>query len=105
MPQRTTDEWIADLVEHDILFGKVNSPEDLMQDPHLKAVDMFPEVDHPTEGRLRMLGFPVNFSGTPQRLRHLPPTIGQHTRELLRELGYDDAAIDAMQARRALVAA
>lgn len=105
MPQRTTDEWIAELVEHDILFGKVNSPEDLMHDPHLKAVNMFPEFDHPTEGRLRLLGFPVNFSGTPQRLRYLPPTIGQHTREILLELGYDDAAIDAMQARRALEAA
>jgi crotonobetainyl-CoA:carnitine CoA-transferase CaiB-like acyl-CoA transferase len=97
MPTRSTDAWIADLVKHDILFGKVNSPEDLMSDEHLEAVNMFPVVDHPTEGRLRLLGFPVSFSATPQRLRHLPPTIGQHTRPLLQELGYHDDEIDAMR--------
>lgn len=102
-PTRTTEEWVRDLAAQDIMFGRVNSPEDLLVDPHLQATDMFPCVEHPDEGTLRLIGFPVRYSRTPCRLRRLPPRLGQHTYELLLELGYGAEQIEAMQANRSIV--
>ena len=105
MPMRTTDEWVDALLENDILFGKVNTPDDLLVDPHLAALDMFPLVEHPTEGRLRLIGFPISFSETPNRLYRLPPKLGEHSREVLAELGYDSADLDRMADARTIVCA
>ena len=73
MPGRTTKQWVADLLAADILFGEVLSPEDLVQDPHLETLGMFPVVDHPTEGRVRLIGYPVQSSVAATRLTRLPP--------------------------------
>ena len=97
MPQRTTDEWVEALLASDILFGKVNTPDDLLRDPHLAALNMFPVVQHPTEGPLRLIGFPIELTDTPNQLRRLPPRLGQHSREVLLELGYSDAELAALQ--------
>ncbi len=105
MPARTTDEWVQALLENDILFGKVNTPDDLLRDPHLAALDMFPVVQHPTEGPLRLIGFPIEFTETPNRLQRLPPTLGQHSRELLSELGYGESELDRLQERGTIVCA
>jgi crotonobetainyl-CoA:carnitine CoA-transferase CaiB-like acyl-CoA transferase len=96
MPTKATDEWIALFLENDILFGRVNSPDDLFEDPHLAAMNMFPTHKHPTEGALRLLGFPITFSESPTRLYRLPPRLGEHSREVLAELGYGAADIDRM---------
>ncbi len=98
MPTRTTAQWKAALLEQDILFGDVNSPEDLLADPHLAAQGMFTEVEHPTEGTIRLLGFPVTFSVTPSRLRRLPPKLGQDNAEVLGELGFSADEIAGMRA-------
>jgi crotonobetainyl-CoA:carnitine CoA-transferase CaiB-like acyl-CoA transferase len=105
MPARTTDEWVQALIQNDILFGKVNTPDDLLTDPHLASMEMFPLVEHPTEGTLRLIGFPIGFSETPNTLRHLPPRLGQHTRELLEQLGYAPRDIDRMEEQRSVVCA
>ncbi|RIA43823.1 crotonobetainyl-CoA:carnitine CoA-transferase CaiB-like acyl-CoA transferase [Hephaestia caeni] len=96
MPTKTTAEWVDLLLAADILFGEVKGPNDLLEDPHLEAMEMFPVVDHPSEGRIRLLGFPISFSETPCRLRRLPPRLGEHGPEVLRELGFDAEAIAAM---------
>src|SRR5262249_1254157 len=88
MPLRPTQEWVDPLLATDIPFGKVNSPDDLLTDPHLAAVCMFPLVEHPTEGTLRLIGFPINYSETPSKLFRLPPRLGEHSREILAELGF-----------------
>lgn len=103
MPERTTDEWVAAMLENDILFGKVNTPDDLFKDPHLEKLNMFPLHEHPTEGQIRLIGFPIEMTETPNTLRHLPPNLGQHSREVLVELGYCDSELDRMQDRGILV--
>jgi crotonobetainyl-CoA:carnitine CoA-transferase CaiB-like acyl-CoA transferase len=96
MPARTTKAWVTALLEADILFGEVLSPEDLIVDPHLLATGLFTMVDHPSEGRIRLMNPPVHSSTDPARLRRLPPGLGQHSREILCELGVSDAHIDEL---------
>ena len=98
MPAKTTREWVALLLEADILFGEVLTPEQLVTDPHLDATGLFALVDHPTEGRIRLMNSPVYSSEAPTRLAQLPPTLGQHSREILTDAGLDGAAIDALVA-------
>ena len=102
-PSRTTAEWVAELLKADILFGEVFSPEQLMTDPHLTAVGMFTEVDHPTEGRMRLIGFPAHSSTNASRLTRLPPQLGQHSREILSDLGLSAAELDQMAAAGHLI--
>ncbi len=104
MPARTTRAWVAELLAADILFGEVLAPEALVDDPQLAAAGMFPLVDHPTEGWIRLLGTPVRSSAEPTRLRRLPPTLGQHSREVLAEAGLATAAIEALVQAGAVLA-
>jgi crotonobetainyl-CoA:carnitine CoA-transferase CaiB-like acyl-CoA transferase len=83
LPQKTTAEWIAALRAADIPVHAVNRIEDLFEDPHLKAVKLFSEMEHPTEGRLKVARFPVKFSKTPASIRRLAPNLGEHTDEVL----------------------
>ncbi|MGA2041932.1 MAG: CoA transferase [Roseiarcus sp.] len=84
---RTNAEWLDILHEADIPACPVNSIEALREDPHLKAVDFFQEVEHPTEGRLRVCRFPVRFSRSPASVRRLAPNLGEHNEEILRHGG------------------
>ena len=83
LPQKTTAEWIAALRTADIPAHAVNRIEDLFDDPHLKAVKMFTEMEHPTEGTLKVPRFPVKFSKTPASIRCLAPNLGEHTDDIL----------------------
>jgi crotonobetainyl-CoA:carnitine CoA-transferase CaiB-like acyl-CoA transferase len=93
MRARSTAEWLALLAEADIPCGPVNTPDAVLADEHLKAVGMFPEVEHPTEGRLRLIKVPVNFSRTPGGQRRHAERLGASSAAMLRELGYGDAEI------------
>jgi len=94
---RSTAEWLRLLEEADIPCGPMNMPDDLFHDPHLQTVGMFPEVDHPTEGRLRHMKVPVKFSKTPGGLRRYAERLGGSSREILKELGYSEASIAALE--------
>jgi len=83
LPQKSTAEWIEALRTADIPVHAVNKIEDLFDDPHLKAVKMFSEMEHPTEGRVKVARFPVKFSRTPASIRCLAPNLGEHTEEIL----------------------
>lgn len=85
--QRTRAEWVDLFFRHDIPGGPVNTMTEAFQDPQMRAREMLLHVDHPVEGRIPQLGFPVKFSGTPASIDAPPPTRGQHTRDVLLALG------------------
>ena len=96
MHKRTTGEWLAALEQADIPVQRMNSLEDILNDPHLAAIGYFREVEHPTEGTLRSMKVPSEWSETPPEVRRHAPRLGEHTREVLREAGYSDAQIEAL---------
>ena len=83
LPARNNEEWLKVLHEIDIPACPVNSIGDLFDDPHLKAVHFFEEMDHPTEETVIVCRHPVLFSRTPASVRRLAPNLGEHTAEVL----------------------
>jgi crotonobetainyl-CoA:carnitine CoA-transferase CaiB-like acyl-CoA transferase len=79
----------------------VNSLESLLRDPHLEATGFWQIVEHPTEGTMRLPGIPAAYSKTPAAIRRLPPRLGEHSVEILREAGLSPAEVDALLASRA----
>ena len=99
--QKTTAEWLAIFDATDVPAMPFQTLDDLMQDPHLKDVGFFQLIEHHTEGRIWNIKLPNKLSGGVRRDFRAAPKIGEHSVEVLREAGYDDAAIDAMLASRA----
>ncbi|HUD59858.1 MAG TPA: CoA transferase [Acetobacteraceae bacterium] len=95
-PSRTTAEWEELLLRIDVPHTGFAKLSEVMDQPHLKAVGLFQELDHPTEGKIRQARPPARFSGSPAGVHRLAPRLGEHTRELLHEVGYADAEIDTL---------
>jgi crotonobetainyl-CoA:carnitine CoA-transferase CaiB-like acyl-CoA transferase len=95
---RTRREWIAALTEGGIPCGSVRDVAEVLNDPHLAARSMVEVVEHVTLGAVRVLGVPVKLSDTPGAVRTAPPTLGQHTDQILRvDLGMSDAEITTLR--------
>jgi len=90
---KTRDEWVETLRQKDTCVAPVYGPEEVVTDPHLKARKMIVEVDHPTLGRTKQIGSMVKLSESPFKIRNWSQRFGQHTDEILAELGYDKARI------------
>lgn len=91
-----TAYWEDLLNRADIPFATMHSIDSLLEDEHMKATGFFPEFDHPTEGRIRATAPVGEWSGTPLSIRSLPARLGEHSREVLGELGYGAAEIREM---------
>ena len=98
--ERTTAEWVAICAERDIPATPIYAIDDLPSHPHLQAVGMFARAEHPSEGKIRYLRPPTKFAATPATVRSHAPLLGQHTREILCEAGYDAGEIAALEAQR-----
>jgi crotonobetainyl-CoA:carnitine CoA-transferase CaiB-like acyl-CoA transferase len=96
MQKRSTAEWIAALEGADIPVQRMNSLADILADPHLAAIGYFREVEHPSEGRIRAMAVPSEWSESAPEYRRHAPRFGEHTREVLREAGLGEAEIEAM---------
>jgi crotonobetainyl-CoA:carnitine CoA-transferase CaiB-like acyl-CoA transferase len=103
LKQRPTRDWLQDLDAAGIPAGPVNKVGDALGDPQVIARDMVVTLKHPRAGMTRALGLPIKFSSTPGSVRRPAPLFGEHTREILVELGYDDSDIAAL-AREGAVA-
>ncbi|WP_309806184.1 CoA transferase [Caballeronia sp. LZ008] len=91
---RTTEDWMRTFEEHDIWFAPVNDYEQVEQDPQVAHNEMILSFDHEEAGPVRVLAHPVRYDGAAPPLRRHPPKQGQHTREVLAELGYTPQEID-----------
>ncbi|GAC1327202.1 MAG: CoA transferase [Candidatus Dormibacteria bacterium] len=94
--QKTTAAWVELLERIDVPFAVVNRLEDLLDDPHLTSVDFWEFPEHPTEGKLRVARNAMEFSQSPAAITRLAPRLGEHTREVLLELGLEETTIQQL---------
>jgi CoA:oxalate CoA-transferase len=83
----TTDHWVTTLNAAGVPCGPVYGVDEVFADPQVLAQQMVLEVEHPGRGLVRMLGFPMKFAATPCQVRRPAPALGEHTEEILAELG------------------
>ncbi len=101
---RTVGECLAELDAVDVPCAKVQTIADVLADPQIAARDMVIEQDHPVLGKVRLANLPFRFSGCDTTQSVPAPLLGQHNRDIARELGYPDRAVDAMIADGVLYA-
>ncbi len=89
----TTEELVAQMRDHDVPATPINDMADVYDHPQIHARGMRASISHPTAGEVEMPGSPMHFSRTPARVRSPPPLLGEHTAEVLAELGYDENRI------------
>ena len=92
----TTRVWLEQLLAAGIWAGPVYSYQDLVDDPQIAHNGTFIEYDHPTEGHIKTPGFPYRFSATPPRVDRGAPLVGEHSREVLTELGLSPERISEL---------
>jgi len=102
LARNTTEHWLGTLLEAGVWVGPVYGYEELVNDPQVAHNGTFVEYDHPTEGRIKTPGFPYRFHATPARIDRGAPLVGEHTTEILTELGIAPATIEQLKAEGAI---
>jgi crotonobetainyl-CoA:carnitine CoA-transferase CaiB-like acyl-CoA transferase len=93
---RTTDEWEPDFRRHGALFAPVRTIAEILEHRQTRALGLVQSVEHPTVGTIPQLGPPLEMSDTPAAIRRPPPLLGEHTREVLADYGFDVTEVDAL---------
>ena len=95
--QQTSDHWLEILDAASVPAGPINDLAQVYDDPQVQAREMMVETDHPVAGRVKNIGIPIKLSETPGRFQRPAPTLGQHTDEVLSDLGCSDDEIDKLR--------
>lgn len=96
--RRPVAEWLDLFYEGKITAGPVKSIPEVFEDPQIIAREMIVDMPHPTAGSVRLVGSPLKLSGTPVTYRSHPPLLGEHTDEVLAELGYSEEQVSTFKA-------
>jgi len=96
---RTREQWIGALTDAGVPCGAVRDVPEVMSDPQVLARQMIEAVEHAALGQMKVLGVPIKLSETPGAVRTAPPTLGQHTEAVLRELDFSTDAIEGLRRR------
>src|SRR5262249_2749386 len=99
--KRTKLEAMAEFNQHDIPCGPILSMQELAAEPSLRATGTIVEVDHPKRGKYLTVGNPIKLSDSPTEVRR-SPLLGEHTQEVLLELGVSEAEIQAMRSEQVI---
>lgn len=97
IPLKTTSEWIEILDKYNYWAGPVYDYDDLVNDPQVHHNNTIVEIEHPTEGKLKVLSLPITFKKTPSSIRYYPPLVGENTDEILLQIGYTRDEIDKLK--------
>ncbi|EKN67251.1 CaiB/BaiF CoA-transferase family protein [Schinkia azotoformans] len=94
---KTSKEWLIHLNESGIPAGPIQNMKEVFEDPQVAARNMVYEMNHPTIGEIKLVGSPLKLSRTPVQVRSHPPVAGEHSKEVLLEIGYTNEMIEEMK--------
>ena len=98
----TSARWVERLEAAEVPCGPIYTMDEVFADPQVQHIDMAPAVDHPQLGRVRLVGQAIKLSRTPAKLETATAGLGEHTDEILAELGYDKAAIEGFHSHKVI---
>jgi crotonobetainyl-CoA:carnitine CoA-transferase CaiB-like acyl-CoA transferase len=101
--KRSTADWVERLERAGVPAGPVLTIQEMLQHPQTAAREMLTDVPHARLGTVRTLGFPIRLTATPAEVRRAAPVLGEHTKEVLREVGYTAVEIDRLMEQGAIV--
>jgi crotonobetainyl-CoA:carnitine CoA-transferase CaiB-like acyl-CoA transferase len=95
--EKTTEEWLDIMEKHDVWCAKIYTYADLVEDPQVKYNEIIKEIERDDIGSFKVVDFPIKLSESKPQIRSAPPKLGEHTKEILEELGYTDEIEDMVK--------
>jgi formyl-CoA transferase/CoA:oxalate CoA-transferase len=96
------EEWLKILTDAGIPCGPIYTVDKIFADPQVLHREMVKELDHPKAGKVKVTGIPIKLSDTPGEVETAPPVLGQHTQEVLTELGYNDKDLEKLKQEKVI---